>query len=61
LIFGVLPGIFSLATGFFGTFNFVNNIIDLLNKRGEQRMEKNKLWVRTGVAMAWSDSACFIS
>lgn len=48
-MFGVPPGIFSLGTGFFGIFNYVNNIIKL---RGGQRMEKNNLWVKTGVAAA---------
>jgi hypothetical protein len=52
LKFGVPPGIFSLCTGFFGIFNFVNNITNQLKVRGEQRMEKNKLWVKTGVAAA---------
>ena len=52
LKFGVPPNLFSLATGYFGTFNFVNNITNQLKVRGEQLMEKNKLWVKTGVAMA---------
>ncbi|WP_313381433.1 hypothetical protein [Proteiniphilum saccharofermentans] len=30
----------------------MNNITNLLKAKGEQRMEKNKLWVKTGVASA---------
>jgi len=30
----------------------VNNITNQLKVRGGQRMEKNKLWVKTGVAAA---------
>lgn len=52
LTIGVPPNFFSVTTGFFGTFNFVNNITNLLKVKGEQRMEKNKLWVKTGVASA---------
>ena len=52
LKFGVPPGIFSLGTGFCGIFNFVNNITNQLKVKGEQRMEKNNLWVKTGVAAA---------
>lgn len=52
LKFGVPPGIFSFGTGFFGIFNFVNNVTNQLKVKGEQRMEKNKLWVKTGVAAA---------
>jgi hypothetical protein len=52
LKFGVPPNLFSLGTGFFGIFNFVNNITNFFKVKGEQLMEKNKLWVKTGVATA---------
>jgi hypothetical protein len=36
----------------FRDIQFVNNITNQLKVRGGQRMEKNKLWVKTGVAAA---------
>jgi len=51
LKFGAPPNLFSVITSFFGTFNFINTMSNLLKEGKENHMEKNKIWAKTGVAM----------